>query len=801
MPESTSLTERSAIASRTIWRSGLVLGLLYFSSGAVALAYEISWNRQFGLLFGHSEQAAAVVLGAYFVGLGFGYSLGGRQSRRSVPLRYYGFAELIAAGWTLLIPRLLEWFEHSVAMSWFSHPDPGIQILSRAVLAFVLLLPATFALGATFPLIAESLRGRTRDLSNWSAICYGLNTLGACLGIVATTFFLLLTVGVTGSSDLAAILGALIGVAAIVLSRNSQPAVESSSSMTPQGDSLAHRIPSHVWSIAVISGLGTLALEVLYTRLFSLIFHNSSYTFGEVIAAFLLALGVAALLVPILSRLLTPMGLLITAGWLGSLGISVSVILFARHTGLDYFPLADNFRSYLASSFSLTLMTVFPPVLCLGMILPSLWKSLRVEQFSGSILGRITMWNSISAAAGAILASFVLLPGLGLWRSFALISLLFLGLSCSLQLLRKRWGSGLAALATGVVPLLIVWSGNDLWLQQRSTDEEVLQRWETAYGWIDVIRDKSSGARKVRQNLHYRHGSTGNNETRERRQALLPLLLHEQPQSVLHLGLGTGITAAGSLDHPEVEQITIVELIPEVVEAARMLGQSNSDVLDDELVTIRIDDARHYLLATDQTFDVIVADLFVPWESQTGYLYTVEHFRTAKSRLREGGIYCQWVALYQVGPGEFEMIADSFSSVFPETTIWWGYLSRRKPMVALIGTESQLSVSSEELIRRIDAISQYSDFNDSYLSKPDDVFELAVGRWPFRPDATLNTDEHPRVEFLTPLSHLDRRLMSGEKLKKYFDRAFDELPPAVGGMTGADQQRIRNAQRAILFPE
>ena len=90
-------TDRSPHESQAIWRSALVLGLLYFFSGAVALAYEISWNRQIGLLFGHSERAAAIVLGAYFVGLSLGYYAGGRLSRCSAPLRDYGLAEILAA--------------------------------------------------------------------------------------------------------------------------------------------------------------------------------------------------------------------------------------------------------------------------------------------------------------------------------------------------------------------------------------------------------------------------------------------------------------------------------------------------------------------------------------------------------------------------------------------------------------------------------------------------------------------------------------------------------------------------------
>jgi spermidine synthase len=105
---------------------------------------------------------------------------------------------------------------------------------------------------------------------------------------------------------------------------------------------------------------------------------------------------------------------------------------------------------------------------------------------------------------------------------------------------------------------------------------------------------------------------------------------------VLFLGLGTGLTAGAALVHPEVERIDVVELIPEVVEAARYFEPENLGVCDHPRVTIRIDDARHDLLGASKGYDVIVSDLFVPWESRSGYLYTVEHFRLARDRLQPG---------------------------------------------------------------------------------------------------------------------------------------------------------------------
>lgn len=85
---------------------------------------------------------------------------------------------------------------------------------------------------------------------------------------------------------------------------------------------------------------------------------------------------------------------------------------------------------------------------------------------------------------------------------------------------------------------------------------------------------------------------------------------------------------------------------------------------------IRIADARHYLLLCDRRFDAVVSDLFVPWHSRTCYLYTVDFYQLIRRRLNPNGLFCQWIALYQVSPEQFELIADSFADVFPNTTIW-----------------------------------------------------------------------------------------------------------------------------------
>ena len=268
------------------------------------------------------------------------------------------------------------------------------------------------------------------------------------------------------------------------------------------------------------------------------------------------------------------------------------------------------------------------------------------------------------------------------------------------------------------------------------------------------------------------------------------------------MGLGTGLTAGGAIPHSNVDHIVAVELIPEVVDAARMLSDFNYNVVDHSKVDIQIDDARHYLLANDKKFDVIISDLFVPWESETGYLYTVEHYEVAASRLNSDGMFCQWLPLYQLGPREFELIANSFSSVFHSTTIWWAQLETTSPVIALIGTKSPIKIDMDSLSNRIKDLQENLAVMDPTISNSGRLLDLYLGDWKLRSDALLNTDEHPRVEFLTPVSNRNRKMIRGERLEEYYDENLELLSTSllsVSGESRNDQSSRRKRQRAILF--
>lgn len=766
-------------------RRTAIIYLMFFLSGVAGLVYQVSWTRQVGLLLGHTAQAAGLVLSAYFAGLAVGYIAGGKLASRGRPFLAYALAEFVAAGWAWVVVLLLTEPRATDFAAALEVSSPAGRFVLLWLACFLLLLPATAALGATLPFLVEALS------TDRPSLAYGFNTAGAFVGVIVAAFWLLVEVGVAASGLVAAGVSAACGVAALILDRTERAARGDASS--PEAG------PDEPWRLlaAGLSGFGVLALEVLYTRLFALVFHNSTYTFGAVVAVVVLALSLGALLAGRLRRSARPRELLALAVGLGVVLIPVSVHLLAAVTGLEYFGFGTTFAAYMTGAFLLVAVVVLPPTVLFGLVLPALWN--RPEGAAAGQVGRTAFVNTAAGAVGAALTSLVLLPALGLWASFAVVAVTFAGLALVVAPAGSRGPT--AALVGGGLLLaaaLLIPPGPEQWAAP--TTETLIRRWESAYGWIDVVRD-ADGAMMVRQNLHYRFGSTGRDAPRAYRQAHLPLLLHPQPAEVLFLGMGTGMTPGAATLHPEVKRATVVELIPEAVEAARLLREANFSVADHPRVAIAVDDARHFLRQSDRQFDVIVSDLFVPWESETGYLYTVEHFQAARRRLRSGGLFCQWLPMYQLGPGEFELIADSFAAAFPDVSLWWGHLDPRRPIVALVGGEGSPRFDGAEVEDRLAWLARTGPADED-MRTARDLGGRYVGQWVPPQPGWLNTDEHPRVEFLMPFTERNRALLRGAELVLYFDAVLAALPDRSEGFKVArDPASVRHAwQRLILLP-
>jgi spermidine synthase len=250
----------------------------------------------------------------------------------------------------------------------------------------------------------------------------------------------------------------------------------------------------------------------------------------------------------------------------------------------------------------------------------------------------------------------------------------------------------------------------------------------------------------------------------ERLQGHIPLLLHPRPDRVAYLGLGTAISFSAIRFHP-VREAVALELVPEVVAAAReWFADANLDVLADSRVRVRAEDARSYVASTRERFDVVVGDLVVPWRRGESSLYTRDSFEAVRRVLAPGGLYCQWVPLYQISEPEFDSIAASFLDVFPRTTLWKGDFNAGEAVVGLVGHTDPRGLDAAAADNRTRTLAETPDRTNPYLAHPAGLWLYFVGPLdaasPRFQAAPRNRDARPWVELASPGLH--HRIASGE---------------------------------------
>jgi spermidine synthase len=760
------------------------LYLLFFTSGALGLVYEVLWMRRFTVLFGATSLAATATLSAFFLGTAIGSLVLGSRSRTwSHPLRAFGLLEIGVGLSALLVRPILHLY--AAAYPHFYQalaPWPAAFAVVKLVLAILAVGLPTFFMGGTLPALGEAVARSGRSLGIPVGGLYATNVLGAAIGALAAPFALLPTLGGYRAYGAAVAGSVILGLSAWVLgARSSRPTADEPS--PPPRETTNASSPRLVLVLAAWSGLSTLGLQVLWTRMFSLVHENSVYSFAIVVVVFLAGLaGGAALARAGLRRGAEPRRLLGGAWAVAGVFILISPRLFSALTnGLEYLPDA-GWLSSLARLLAVAGATIAPACIALGLALPLLLEiaGRGQERSAGPLIGRLLAANTAGAIAGPLLVTFVVAPALGLWNSVALLGLLTIGAGAGAGLRRReRW---VAAVATAAVLLLLSPARLPPARVSAADDERLVSVREGSYGTTAVVEDLHDRWITV-NNSYVLGGAAGADE--ERWQGHLPLLLHPKARSVAFIGLGTGITASAVRLHAAVEHVVALELVPEVVAAARAdFAGPNLRLLEDPRLTMVTDDGRNYLAGAPPPFDVIVGDLLVPWRPAEAALYTREHFVSVRQALAPGGAFCQWLPLYQLTEEQLAIIARTFLDVFPQATVWRGNFLPGEPTLALVGQRDAQPLEAAGIDARAQALAALPDARNPFLKHPAGLWLHLVG--PLRVDGAWpgpgerNLDDEPRVELL---SARHRAPLVGARMEDLLARlapnAFDGTPLAA----------------------
>ena len=660
--------------------------VLMAASGFAGLGYQIVWTQQCTSWLGHESAAVLAVIAAFFGGLSAGAFLMGPRIELSMhPVRWYAACEGVIGLWSLVLALLMPLFSSWLQDLTGVQPAPAWQWAVAFCGTFLLLLPATAAMGGTLPAM-ERVSARMRLEGRSIAAHYAANTFGAVIGVLATAFLLVPGLGLARTAAICIALNLLCaGVSLVLFPQHSGLAQVSAQPIRSDRRGIIVRL--------AFTGLLGIGYEVLVVRVLSQVAEDTVYTFAMLLAVYLVgsALGAAAyqrwLARPgnperLGDRLLSALAAACLVGT-ASLWASEpfkTVLLEGSGTGM---------AAAIGAEAALALAAFGLPTVVMGALFSHLSACANK---SGISFGRSLGVNTLGAAAAPLLFGVLITPVLGPKLTLLLIAAGYLSLTT-----RSAWFTATVWTPAVFALVLAIWAP-PLAFVDIPEGGHLVSYQEGVMAAVSVVED-ADGVARLRINNRQQEGSSSS-LLADARQALLPILLHPAPQRALFLGLGTGMTASSAAEDPAL-QVDAVELLPEVIEASQYFRRVFAGGAPNPRLHLIEADARRYVMATRQHYDVIVSDNFHPARSGSGALYTVEHFRAVRGRLTAGGVFCQWLPLHQLDLETLRSIVQSFIAVYPGGWAMLASNSLETPVLGLVGQEGNGRFDVERLRERL----------------------------------------------------------------------------------------------------
>ena len=737
-----------------------LLIVLFFGSGACALVYQVMWLRLLALVFGVTVYAASTVLAAFMAGLGAGSLIGGRYAARITrPLVAFGIAEALVGITAFATPFLLD----AVTAMWISiHPSlpKSLPILTftRFVVAFLVLIVPTSMMGATLPLIIKSAVARQGRVGGRIGLLYAINTAGAIGGALIAGFYFISEIGVARSFQIAAATNILLAVIAIVAGYAIAPAVLTAPAAA-EVDS--RRIEQEgqrrlvLWTF-FISGLMSLALEIIWFRTLVIFLRPTAYAFTIMLACVLagIAFG-SAIAAPLLRlrRRWVPL-LAVLQGIIGVTAVlsfnTLSRTQQAVEAATAWFERV-GINAYLAPLVISSLIAMLPTTILLGLAFPiglTFWAGDDVSEETSRRAGTFYSVNVIGAILGSVLAGFLLLPQLGTRTSLIVVAALAT-ISSILLALSERKTSPLPAYATAVAgPLLFVIGAAiavdpfDVAFERFHRSETVLWREEGAQTTVAVHDRRGNPPMKVMylDGNHQANDSPGGAFVHHRIGAI-GAMLHPNPRTALVVGLGGGATPGAVARHNL--EVDVVELSKAVVSGSDYFKHINFNLLERPNVTLHVDDGRNFLMMTRKKYDIITADIILPRHAGAGALYSREYYEMVSKALAPRGLAVQWNG--GDSETEYKLLMRTFTSVFPYTTLWAGGS-------LMLGSKVPFTISQSAYDARRVHFEQFQwdlpTLKRIYTAGPGEIRE-------FLGDGPILSDDKPVIEYFLSLPKND----------------------------------------------
>jgi tetratricopeptide (TPR) repeat protein/spermidine synthase len=389
----------------------------------------------------------------------------------------------------------------------------------------------------------------------------------------------------------------------------------------------------------------------------------------------------------------------------------------------------------------------------MGAAFPIVAKIYTKRGLVSSSVGKIYFFNTVGAVAGSLAAGFVLVPWIGTARAMALLASVNIALgpvlfSCAGR--RRPWLATAAAcfVALAAVTYLVRPSIFADTFNLRQPGSQLVYFREGASGTVTVHRFPdydllaTDGVDVA--------GTSPMLRVTQKLQAHLPVLLADDTRNIAHIGFGSGETLR-ILNLHDVGRIDGVEICRDVITASRRFFSAiNLGVFDRPNVNIVVMDGKNYVLLTDQAYDIIMTDSIYPGSGGASALYTYDHFRRVREKLRPGGIASCWLPI-DISKRDLQTALKAFNQAFPDMAIWYCYMTFSQHALLVGRKDGPIRIDVSKFVRAFDDPAVRSDLAEIMIDDPFTLIAAFIADGDavrkFCGDAPANSDDRPVLEF------------------------------------------------------
>lgn len=692
-------------------RLGHALLWIFALSGFAGLIYQSIWTQYLGLFLGHSAYAQSLVLMLFMGGMALGAWLVSRhtESMRR-PLLAYAAIELLIGVLGLLFDPL---YHAGTAWAYESLMPSATGNGLRWTMATVLVLPQCILLGATFPLMSAGyMRLQPAAEGRVLAGLYFANSIGAAIGALAATYFLLPRVGLPGAIMTAGLLNILVAIAIYPISKH-EGAAAISPRMTPAAGQARVTAPFVVLSVAALTGATSFVYEITWVRMLSMALGTTIHAFEVMLAAFISGIAFGGLwLRHRADRMQRPLAV---AGWVQVLmGLAALASMFVYAHAFEWVGwllrviarTEEGYALYNLSSGLISLLVMFPAAFFAGMTLPLLTLALLRQGGGERVIGHVYAVNTLGAIVGVLVAVHLLLPLLGLKLALWLAAAVDLVLGVVLlRLTTVRRPASRLSIPTGVGMVALAALALTLWLVKfdplmlassvyrhgstfldntrmryyRDGKTASVALYERGEGKSLVRAISTNGKVDAALSMHPQ-GEIIADEYTMIMAAALPLSMRDRFDRVGVIGFGSGLTTHALLGSKRIGQVDTIEIEPMMVEGAKLFGDRVSRAYEDPRSHIVIDDAKAFFASSPRRYDLIVSEPSNPWMGGTATLFSEEFYSFVPRHLEDDGIFLQWVQTYEIDPALVSSVLRAMLGHFSDVQ---AYLSNGEDLLLI----------------------------------------------------------------------------------------------------------------------